>query len=170
MLVLIADEDASAREAARRSVERFGYRCIEAEHPDVVLVSSGVQAVNCQELCRRVRELQRSPACYVVVMVGADDGEGLFATMGSGADDFLTRPAIAEQLHARLQVAERFTLLYRQHGDSQAELDRARRALRASARTDSLTQLWNRLQLNDDLDLFSGTAPTVRTPLRRGNR
>jgi diguanylate cyclase (GGDEF)-like protein len=53
-------------------------------------------------------------------------------------------------------VAERLTLLQRQHADGQAELERARRALRARARTDSLTGLWNRLQLNDDLDLFQG--------------
>jgi len=76
--------------------------------------------------------------------------------MASGADDFLVSPCHPEQLHARLQVAERFTLMFRQFGDNQAELDRTRRALRACARTDSLTQLWNRLQLNDDLDLFQG--------------
>jgi diguanylate cyclase (GGDEF)-like protein len=89
-------------------------------------------------------------------MVGDDDGEGLFAAMANGADDFLTRPLHAEQLHARLQVAERFALLARDHTEGQADLERARRALRATARTDSLTQLWNRLQLTDDLDLFQG--------------
>jgi diguanylate cyclase (GGDEF)-like protein len=168
VLVLIADKDLSARDAARRAVERFGYRCvvvadgaaawerIVAESPDVVLASLALPSLSGLDLFRRVRERRPAPACYVVAIVGADDGEGLFAAMAAGADDFLLRPHQAEQLHARLQVAERLTLLFRQLGDTQAELDRARRALRASARTDSLTQLWNRLQLNDDLDLFQG--------------
>jgi diguanylate cyclase (GGDEF)-like protein len=166
--VLIADQDVSVRDAVRRAVERFGYRCtavgtgteawdrIVADNPDVVLASLGLPAIDGVELCRRARALERTPVSYVVAMVGEDDAEGLFAAMASGADDFLTRPPQAEQLHARLQVAERFTLLFRQHSEEQAELERARRALRASARTDSLTQLWNRMQLNDDLDLFQG--------------
>jgi diguanylate cyclase (GGDEF)-like protein len=168
VLVLIADEDVALRDAVRRAVERFGYRCaavasgteaweqIRSRHPDVVLASLGLGRVSSLELYQRVRELKRSHGCYLVAMVGAGDGEGLFAAMAAGADDFLTRPAHAEQLHARLQVAERVALLHRQHVEAQGELERARRALRASARTDSLTQLWNRLQLNDDLDLFQG--------------
>jgi diguanylate cyclase (GGDEF)-like protein len=167
-LVLIVDEDTSVLDAVSRAVERFGYRCqavssgtaaweqIVARHPEVVLVSLGATGVDGLELCRRVRELHTSPSSYMVAMVGEDDGEGLFAAMGAGAHDFLTRPPRPEQLRARLQVAERFTLLHRQHTDGLADLERARRALRASARTDSLTQLWNRLQLNDDLDLFQG--------------
>ena len=168
MLVLIADEEVSAREAARRSVERFGYRCaavsdgaeawdrIVSDNPDVMLVSSGLPTISGIDLCRRIRENRRSPACYVIAIVRADDGEGLFAAMASGADDFLARPYHPEQLHARLQVAERFTLLHRQLDDGQAELARVRQALRESARTDTLTQLRNRLQLIDDLDLFQG--------------
>jgi diguanylate cyclase (GGDEF)-like protein len=121
-----------------------------------VLASLGLGLVGGVELCRRVRALQHSSTCYVVVMAAAEDDDGLFAAMSNGADDFLARPAHIEQLHARLQVAERFALLQRQCTDGQAELERTRLALRASARTDSLTQLRNRLQLEDDLDLFQG--------------
>jgi diguanylate cyclase (GGDEF)-like protein len=166
--VLIVDEDASVLDAASHAVQGFGYRCltvaggdeaweqIVARRPEVVLTSLGVTGVDGLELCRRVRAQHASPSPYMVAMVADDDGDGLFAAMGAGAHDFLSRPPHPEQLHARLQVAERFTLLHRQHADGLADLERARRALRASARTDSLTQLRNRLQLNDDLDLFQG--------------
>ena len=76
--------------------------------------------------------------------------------MLSGADDFLLRPLVAEQFHARLQVAERFALLYRQLRDQRAALDRAGSALRTTARTDTLTHLGNQRQLDDDLALFEG--------------
>ena len=168
MLVLIADEDAAARDAARRSVERFGYRCavasdgheasdrIAALSPDVVLATLGLPGLGAIDLFRQVRQNRDASGCYLVALVAGDDGAGLFAAMASGADDFLLRESHPEQLHARLQVAERFTLLNRQFLDSQSELGRAKRALQASARTDALTQLWNRLQFNDDLDLFQG--------------
>ncbi|MFN8634410.1 MAG: diguanylate cyclase [Chloroflexota bacterium] len=168
MLVLVADADPAARDETSRAVERFGYRCIAVEHgvaawehivadrPDVVLVALPLSGIDGLEICQRVRDLYQSPSCYVVVMAADDDSDGLFAAMAGGADDFVTWPPRTEQLHARLQVAERFSMLHRQFGDVQQELDRAQRALRASARTDTLTQLWNRLQLNDDLDLFQG--------------
>jgi diguanylate cyclase (GGDEF)-like protein len=168
MLVLIADEDAAPRATAAQAVERFGYRCVAVasgndawqrileHHPEVILASLRLGGVSGLELCRRVRELRQTQPSYLVALVDDYDGEGLFAAMSAGADDFLTRPVHAEQLHARLQVAERFSLLHRQHADSQSDLERVRRALRASSRTDSLTQLWNRSQLNDDLELFQG--------------
>jgi diguanylate cyclase (GGDEF)-like protein len=168
VLVLIVDRDVSALETYRRHVSRFGYRCeiasdgaeawerIVGEDPDVILTSLGLGAVDGLELCRRVRQRERHPGSYVVALVDADDGDGLFAAMAIGADDFVSRPLGPEQLHARLQVAERFTLLARQLQDEQSDLERARSALRASARTDTLTQLWNRVQLNDDLELFQG--------------
>ncbi|MGE3272918.1 MAG: GGDEF domain-containing protein, partial [Chloroflexota bacterium] len=86
----------------------------------------------------------------------AEDVEGLFTAMASGADDFLSRPFTDEQLHARMQVAERISLLVRQLDERELNLERVRLALRASARTDALTGLWNRVQLTDDLDLFQG--------------
>jgi diguanylate cyclase (GGDEF)-like protein len=168
MLVLIADEDPVARASSAQAVERFGYRRVVVangddawqqileRHPDVILASLWLGGVGGLELCRRVRDLRHTYASYLVALVGDHDDEGLIAAMSAGADDFLTRPVHAEQLHARLQVAERFALLHRQHADSQADLERVRRALRASSRTDSLTQLWNRSQLNDDLELFQG--------------
>ena len=91
MLVLIADEDASARDVARRSVERFGYRCaavsdgaeawdrIVADSPDVVLASVALSSLNGPELYRRVRERRASPQCYLIAIVAEADGEGIFA-------------------------------------------------------------------------------------------
>jgi diguanylate cyclase (GGDEF)-like protein len=166
--VLIVDEDASANDATRLAVERFGYRCsvverasegwdrFVAESPEVVLVSVSLPAAGGLELLHRINADRGASGTYLVAMVQADDGEGLFAAMASGADDFLTRPLHPEQLHARLQVAERFTMVQRQLSDGRTELERVRQALRASARTDALTRLWNRLQLSDDLDLFQG--------------
>jgi two-component system chemotaxis family response regulator WspR len=168
VLVLVADGNPDVGDTTRRAIERFGYRCtvaadgaeawerIVSDRPDVILASLDLANVSGLEICHRIRERLAGPPTYVVAMVDDEDGEGLFAAMSGGADDFVVWPPRTEQLHARLQVAERFLLIARQQGDSQHELELTQRALRASARTDTLTRLWNRLQLNDDLDLFQG--------------
>lgn len=168
MLILIADADAAVRAGIRDALERFGYRCDEAASgteaweaiasglTDVVLASTTLVGIDGLQLAHRLRALQKTPACYFVAMVDAADPEALQAAMTSGADDFLLRPCHDEQLHARIQVAERFVLQSRRLHDQDSNLTEARHALRASARTDALTGLWNRLQLTDDLALFQG--------------
>lgn len=168
MLVLIGDGDDAHRDAARRATERFGYRCVAAgtardtldllqsADPDVVLLALRLPGAEAAPLFQRVREQPRAAARYLVALVDREDDDDLFAAMSAGADDFLIRPARAEQLHARLQVAERVMLLTRQLAAARVEATHHREALAASARTDSLTGLWNRVQLHNDLDLFQG--------------
>jgi len=168
VLILIADADASVRATSRAALERFGYRCEEAATgpaawgaiasglPDVALASLALPEIDGLELASRLRALRRTPPCYFVAVAEANDPQSLQAAIASGADDFLLRPFDDEHLHARIQVAERFLLQARRLSDQESSLEQARHALRASARTDALTGLWNRLQLTDDLELFQG--------------
>ena len=168
MLVLIADADPVVRAVGRAALERFGYRCEEAATgtqawdaiasglPEVALVSQALPEIDGLELASRLRALRRTPPCYFVAVADTDDPQALRRAMASGADDFLLRPFDDEHLHARMQVAERFMLQASRLSDQDASLEQARQALRASARTDALTGLWNRLQLTDDLNLFQG--------------
>jgi two-component system, cell cycle response regulator len=168
VLVLVVDADLSASTSARSAIERFGYRCetaadfegakaaVAALTPDVVLFSLQVSAAAALALIAFVRADERARAAYVVALVDVQDGEGVLLAMSAGADDFLVRPWHDEQLHARLQVAERVALVNQQLDETRAALERARRAVTALARTDPLTSLWNRPQLNEDLNLFQG--------------
>jgi diguanylate cyclase (GGDEF)-like protein len=166
--VLVADADCEVRDLADAALAEFGYRCVLAtssdetllaimeQEPDVIIAGGNLTGVDVAGVCRWVRERERGSSRYVVALLDGADTDGLRSAMLSGADDFLIRPLVAEQLHARLQVAERVALLSRQLRDQQSELDRAGRALRATARTDALTQLGNQRQLGEDLALFEG--------------
>jgi len=166
--ILVADADHEVRERASLALAEFGYRCIVARtgeeallaiidrEPDVLIVGANLEGVDVVGICRWAREREGGANRYVVALVDAADTDGLRTAMLGGVDDFLLRPLVPEQLHARLQVAERFALLNRQLRDQRAELDRAGRVLRATARTDALTQLGNQRQLGEDLALFEG--------------
>jgi two-component system cell cycle response regulator len=166
--VLVADADHDVGKRASLALAEFGYRCAVARtseetllaiveyEPDVLIVGANLDGVDVAGVCRWAREREGGSNRYVVALIDAADADGLRTAMLGGVDDFMIRPLVAEQLHARLQVAERFALLNRQLRDQRAELDRAGRALRATARTDALTQLGNQRQLGEDLGLFEG--------------
>ena len=168
MHILIVDPDSAEAERARQAVEVFGYRCrvattaaeawqqIERIVPDVAIVAPDLPDGDGIELCQQVRALPASVPPYLVLLTTRGDQGRLGDAMQAGVDDLLARPVVEDELHLRLQVAERMTLQHGQIDALRAELDRLRATLRASARTDALTGLGNRLQLDDDLELFQG--------------
>ena len=66
------------------------------------------------ELCRRVRALAGSPYTYVILLTAHEGREEYERGMAAGADDFLGKPLDADQLRARLRVAERILSLERE--------------------------------------------------------
>jgi sigma-B regulation protein RsbU (phosphoserine phosphatase) len=59
------------------------------------------------ELCRRVRARGGDYTYFILLSQVAASGEHLDQAMAAGVDDFLTKPAKAAELKARLHVAER---------------------------------------------------------------
>jgi diguanylate cyclase (GGDEF)-like protein len=83
------------------------------------------------ELCRQVRALATDGRpIYVVLMSSNYDRTKLIEALGSGADDFISKPPAIEELYARLRAAERL-------GDMQRKLYKL-------AMTDPLTGAMNR--------------------------
>lgn len=83
------------------------------------------------ELCKRARALVGSQRpLYILLMSSTDEHNRLVQALDNGADDFICKPPIAEELRARLRTADRVTSM-------QQELYRY-------ATTDFLTGLLNR--------------------------
>jgi diguanylate cyclase (GGDEF)-like protein len=93
--------------------------------------------LNGVEICRRLRERGDDPHYYIILVTVQDQVEQLAEGLSSGADDYLTKPVVPEELEARLMVGKRMLEL-------QADLIAARDALRVQATHDPLTNLWNR--------------------------
>lgn len=75
------------------------------------LITSGQpEAMSGLELCEAARQVAGSRrALYIILMSSSDDQGIMVRALDRGADDFLHKPPITEELRARLRAAERVT-------------------------------------------------------------
>src|SRR6266851_9319301 len=160
--VLVADDDPMFRRILQAWLEGWGYRVIVAEDgaqawsilqqeqpPELLILDWIMPEIDGTELCRRIREQQRSPYQYILLVTGKNDRQDVVRGLDAGADDYLTKPFERDELRARLRVGKRILAL-------QDNLIHAREELRFQATHDVLTGLWNRGAvmelLNHELD------------------
>lgn len=135
-----------------RTAAKFVGRLLEVRHHDVRIFADGREALDYiksdpdvgalitsteplsmsgLELCWETRLIATSQRpIYVILMSSSTEDDKLIVALDHGADDFLGKPPIAEELYARLRAAERLATMQR-------ELIRL-------ATTDSLTGMYNR--------------------------
>ena len=145
MRVVLVDPSRTMRLFVARLLEAGGHAvtscadgpealaCMRADPEIAALITSGQLGAGMSglELCWETRVLAgRDRPIYVILMSSSIDKGKLGEALDSGADDFISKPPVADELHARLRAAERL-------GAMQRELVRL-------ASVDALTGLHNR--------------------------
>ncbi len=125
-LVLILDDDPGVSETLKAVLEVRGYEVVTAAHgrtalnllqerpPDVAILDILVPGIDGLTICRRMKsnpELMHIPVLIITVITKDSDLADGFWKMGSGADDFVTKPFDPFDLADRV---ERLHLLYSQ--------------------------------------------------------
>ncbi len=166
MRILIVEDDRVSRTILHRTIEKFGHECLVAKDGaqawaifqstavDVVISDWMMPDVDGIELCRRIRASSREDYVYFIFLTAQADKECLLLGMRAGADDYLTKPLDVDELQVRLIAATRVTSLHQQLAHQKQELERLNHQLFHQARQDPLTQLRNRLQLWEDLEIL----------------
>jgi diguanylate cyclase (GGDEF)-like protein len=109
------------------------------------------------EVCRAVRD-GSGPYVYLILLTAREGSENMVEALDAGADDFVTKPFNAAELRARLRAGARVL-------DLQENLLKAQEALRAEAARDSVTGLWNRGMIEEQLRREVRRAKHERRPL-----
>ena len=153
--VLLAEDDPVSRRILEVRLRQWGYEVIAIDNgfralevvqaddsPELLLLDWMMPGIDGVELCRRIRAMNKSVYPYILLLTARDGKQDLIAGLEAGADDYLTKPFNADELHARLRAGGRILGL-------QNELIRAREELRFHATHDALTGVWNRKGIMD---------------------
>jgi two-component system cell cycle response regulator len=144
MRIVLVDPSRTVRHIVTDLVKRWNYEvsafadgaealaCIQQDDSVRVLITSAeLPSMSGVELCVKVREfLSNRRPLYIIMMSSNDEYTKCVQALDNGADEFISKPPIAEELCARLRTADRVTSM-------QSELVRL-------ATTDFLTGLTNR--------------------------
>lgn len=139
MNVIIADDDPIMLALLRAVVEQSGHTVIasvadgeaawtEFQKCDIVqllIVDWEMPKLDGLGLCRRIRESELGEP-FLLVVTGRDKREDLMRALDAGADDYLTKPVTADELTARLRIAERRIENTAARRQAEMELRRAR--------------------------------------------
>jgi two-component system cell cycle response regulator len=166
--VLVVDDDPVSRNALSCAVVALGHPCrsvgsgIDAlaahreQRADVIISDWTMPGIDGMELCRRVRALDVGAYTYLLFVSGHARKRDFVEAVRAGADDYLPKPVDLDDLEARLIAAGRIVWAYRQLAEHNVVLRRDSQASFLAARRDALTQVANRLQLDEDVEALQG--------------
>mgnify|MGYP001374325120 CR=1 FL=1 len=116
--ILLVEDDASIREALRRSLVERGHVVTAAPagltgleillngEPEVILLDLGLPDVDGLTLIPMMRAVRDAP---IIVITAQDDDPTIVRALDAGADDYLVKPFGSGQLDARIRAVLRRT-------------------------------------------------------------
>ncbi|NLD94565.1 MAG: response regulator [Fibrobacter sp.] len=119
MKVLITDDELVSRKKLEKHVTSLGHQVIVATNgkealslwtkhrPDLVITDWVMPEMNGIELVREIKRLQGSNYCYVIMITSQSETQDLVTGIEAGADDFIAKPFIKEELTVRIKAGER---------------------------------------------------------------
>jgi DNA-binding response OmpR family regulator len=123
MKVLIAEDDRDSRELLAWILDKLGYQVICTENGEdaweaykkgkfrLVISDLLMPEMDGLELCRRIRSSDQPKYTYIILLTALIGKKQYLEGMEAGADDFMTKPFDADELRARLRVANRIIAL-----------------------------------------------------------
>ena len=143
-LVLVVDDSRAQRAMLAIYLTRAGYEVAEADsgdaalafcrsrRPDVILSDWVMRGISGPELCQQLRADRDGRYIYFLLLASKDEPADIAFGLESGADDFLTKPASAAELLARLRAGERILRLQDESRNVNARLSETLAALRSA--------------------------------------
>ena len=122
MKVLIVDDEKLSLKTLSFYMGKLGYKVLQAENgqdalqiwrtesPRIVLTDWNMPKMDGAELCRCIRR-EDSDYTYIIFITSREDISDLLIGFEAGADDYLTKPVIKDELTVRVKAAERIFLL-----------------------------------------------------------
>jgi DNA-binding response OmpR family regulator len=115
-LILLIDDDPAFCTMVQRQLERAGYQVecaadgrvglarLEAGGVDLVLLDVMMPGIDGRQVCQRVRAREGASYMPIIMLTGLGGDAARRAGFAAGADDYLTKPFLREELLDRIAV------------------------------------------------------------------
>jgi two-component system, cell cycle response regulator len=154
MKTLIADDSGFYQKLLPRYLRNWGLEPVvtknaaeawhelsSSEGPRLALIDWVLPDMDGLELCRRIRSGDLGDGyVYTILLTSHNETAHVLEGLQAGADAFLGKPFVTEELQAQLLVGKRIVEVHR-------ELVQTRERLNYAATHDFLTGLWNRAEI-----------------------
>lgn len=119
MKILVAEDEPIALRLMEAALTKLGHeavlavdgleawRAFQKEYFPMVISDRLMPGMDGLALCRAIRSLPREKYTFIIMLTTLGGKANYLDALQAGADDFITKPFDAEQLAARLGVAER---------------------------------------------------------------
>jgi two-component system, cell cycle response regulator len=151
MRILVAEDDPVTRLTLASLLSKRGHEVIAVENgdlayavllrddaPPLAILDWMMPGRDGVEVCRDLRKLGKTSYTYVVMLTGKREKEDFIAGLAAGADEYVRKPFDIDELHARIEAAERILKI--------------QDALRTKAHEDELTGALNRAGIRSMLE------------------
>ncbi|CUI08585.1 GGDEF domain-containing protein [Massilia antarctica] len=161
MKVLVADDDPISVLYLQDVLSEWGYEVVvaadglsaeaillQADGPLLAVLDWMMPGLDGTDVCHNIRQAGLERYVYMIMLTSRTETEFIVAAMNAGADDYVAKPFIAEEMRVRLRAGRRIVDLEQE--------------LRRQATRDALTGIFNRGAILDVLQ--KEIARRVRTP------
>lgn len=119
MKIVLAEDSAPTRRLLQATLERCGHEVtavgdgqaalegFERVSPALIVLDWQMPVMDGLDACRRLRALDGGDRVFVLMVTSRDADGDLATALDAGVDDYLMKPFTAEQLRARVAIAER---------------------------------------------------------------
>ncbi len=119
MKIMAVDDEAVSRKKIERVLQGLGHETYVAKdgsealeiwkkvRPRMVITDWLMPGIDGVDLCRKIRSKEGSRYTYLIMVTSKDDIQDIVTGMEAGADDFISKPYIKEELAVRIRAGER---------------------------------------------------------------
>ncbi len=119
MRILVVDDELVSRAKIDKLTRSLGHQTLVAsdglegweiwkkERPRMIITDWVMPRLDGLGLVRKIREEEGSQYTYIIMVTSKEDTHDLVDGMNAGADDFITKPYVKEELAVRIRAGER---------------------------------------------------------------
>ena len=164
MRILVAEDNLATKKLLETLLKKFGHdpvfagngreawELLSKEDFHMVIADWMMPEMDGVTLCKKIRADGSKNFTYIIMLTARSLKNNIIEGLDAGANDYLTKPFDFGELLARIKAGEKTLQLEENLAEKNRELQALNGRLKNLARVDALTQLGNRLALEEAME------------------